>query len=393
MGDNFDAIHWEELHDAEGKATTLPELIFALRSTNFSVANEAYDNLVDRIFYQEVIYQATSYAIPYLIDILLSSITLEKTKFAILILLTNISEIALLDLKRQTNSPVEDTSTPKSKHDYGMKCYHALQKGVSTYIFLLASDNAGLRGHSALLLGNLHTEEMRIARILVESINIEKDQSVQLQMIDSLSRIIQKMGDVSIEEKRTFVSFIYSLYYGKSINSTRLLLAFFTVQADPSVPFPDTIELIKEALISPIGFFDKKSSELPVSSTALITTIAEMNDKDASQQLGTILVKTTDAEIAHEVAKTWLDIVFGRGILDQWKKASSRTKSGRTFKYWRANGKQSAGQNSPTLNVEQKQTIERILENDLFWTIESNLLNIFGLPADRSSLRSYLANT
>ncbi len=68
--ENLDKIDWKNLSHAYGEATDVPELIKDLVSENKADRNNALYGLYGNIYHQGTVYEATSYAIPFLIEIL-----------------------------------------------------------------------------------------------------------------------------------------------------------------------------------------------------------------------------------------------------------------------------------------------------------------------------------
>ena len=70
MLDGLDAIHWAELHHAYGPASNVPDLIRSLLLDDPEIIEETLDSLYGTIWHQGTVYQATAYAVPFLIELL-----------------------------------------------------------------------------------------------------------------------------------------------------------------------------------------------------------------------------------------------------------------------------------------------------------------------------------
>lgn len=79
MLDGLDLIDWSKLRDAYGPATKVPKLIRALTSSRRKIRDEAYDDLYQTIWHQGTIYEATAYAVPFLIELLEEPIVSDKS--------------------------------------------------------------------------------------------------------------------------------------------------------------------------------------------------------------------------------------------------------------------------------------------------------------------------
>lgn len=70
MLDGLDNIRWCDLRHAYGSAGDVPSLLRSLTSGEDSVRNEAISDLFGNIWTQGTVYEATIYAIPFLIELL-----------------------------------------------------------------------------------------------------------------------------------------------------------------------------------------------------------------------------------------------------------------------------------------------------------------------------------
>lgn len=66
----LDAVPWSNLRHAFGPAIDIPELIRALPSPDGSVRDKTWHTLYGNLWHQGTIYEATTYAIPFLIRLL-----------------------------------------------------------------------------------------------------------------------------------------------------------------------------------------------------------------------------------------------------------------------------------------------------------------------------------
>lgn len=74
----LDSVNWTSLHHAYGEATDVPDNLRALLSANKSDRADAYEALYSNIFHQATRYEATAYAVPYLLKIVESPVTPDR---------------------------------------------------------------------------------------------------------------------------------------------------------------------------------------------------------------------------------------------------------------------------------------------------------------------------
>src|SRR5690348_12800500 len=70
MLEGLDNIDWQRLSHAYGPATDVPDLLRALQSPDQETREEAHTQLYISICHQGTIYNATAYAVPFLIELL-----------------------------------------------------------------------------------------------------------------------------------------------------------------------------------------------------------------------------------------------------------------------------------------------------------------------------------
>ena len=90
MLDKLDQVDWKQLTHAYGAAEDVPALIRALMSQDKSKRAEAIYELFGNIWHQGTVYEATAYAVPFLIELLDSPNTPDRSSVACL--LTSIAD-------------------------------------------------------------------------------------------------------------------------------------------------------------------------------------------------------------------------------------------------------------------------------------------------------------
>src|SRR3712207_3659391 len=70
MLEGLDRVPWERLEAAYGPATRVPTYLRRLTSRSRRVRDRAMDDLLNEINHQTSVYEATPYAIPFLVELL-----------------------------------------------------------------------------------------------------------------------------------------------------------------------------------------------------------------------------------------------------------------------------------------------------------------------------------
>jgi HEAT repeat protein len=106
MLEGLDAVAWARLDHAYGPAADVPDLIRTLRSPDPKARDNARSQLYGNIFHQGSRYEASAYAVPFLLELLADPDTAERAE--ILYLLTSLA-IGYDEAWLPDGFPVEDT--------------------------------------------------------------------------------------------------------------------------------------------------------------------------------------------------------------------------------------------------------------------------------------------
>lgn len=85
MLDGIEGIDWHRLNHAYGPADDVPELLRSLTSPNEKTREDSIRKLFGNIWHQGTVYEATIYAVPFLIELLTSKETRCKSGVACLL--------------------------------------------------------------------------------------------------------------------------------------------------------------------------------------------------------------------------------------------------------------------------------------------------------------------
>ena len=80
MLEGLDRVNWARLNHAYGSAADVPDQIRALRSPDTEARAQALWQLYGNIFHQGSRFEATSYAVPFLLEILAAPGTLDRAQ-------------------------------------------------------------------------------------------------------------------------------------------------------------------------------------------------------------------------------------------------------------------------------------------------------------------------
>ncbi len=156
--ENLDSVDWAGLKHAYGSAADVPALIHALASSDKAEREAAYEELHGNIWHQGTVYEASSYAVPFLLEMLAEDQTEDKPSLLLLLasLATGTSyhevhgPMSLFDGKRDTPDFKKKLATEK---DWVRSTLQAVRQGIPLFVAHLPHINHEVRSSAAHLLG------------------------------------------------------------------------------------------------------------------------------------------------------------------------------------------------------------------------------------------------
>ena len=144
MLDGLDQIQWETLNHAYGTAEDVPGLIRALTYEGDDIRDKTLYALYSNIWHQGTVYQATAFAVPFLIELLSSEDVTRK--YDILIYLAHLAQgNSYLDVHENVllfeDKSENDTFQTQLKEElnYVLETHQAVCDGIEIYFQLLAN--------------------------------------------------------------------------------------------------------------------------------------------------------------------------------------------------------------------------------------------------------------
>jgi hypothetical protein len=162
----LDDIPWDKLRHAYGAASDVPALLLALTGADAEERRKTWWDLYGNLYHQGSIYEATAYAVPFLLE--LAQAPEVPDRHEILQYLLAISEgrsyrevhdgAYLFDSEEKR---AEFWKESGSDLEHALAVYDAVRAGGAVYRGLLASPEARIRACAALLLGQSPPDALR----------------------------------------------------------------------------------------------------------------------------------------------------------------------------------------------------------------------------------------
>jgi hypothetical protein len=158
-------ISWSELTHAYGSAADVPAMLRAALSENKAHREVAYDIILSSIYHQGTVFQATPYAIPFLIKMLLHEQTPEKEYVV----------VSLWQIARACEGVIAGMIEDETQK----QIYKEIRKGLNNYIPFLEHPNPDVRYGIVNLLCCLLEDREQILPILNHHFQKETSEKVR----------------------------------------------------------------------------------------------------------------------------------------------------------------------------------------------------------------------
>ncbi len=253
----IDAINWENLEHAYGSAADVPQDLKHLFGTDKEVAKSAIHNFWGNIYHQGTIYEATSYAIPFLIEAL--NYCPKPTKSSIIVLLAHISNGMSYNIQHQDlweeGGTFDDGRTKTQAYKKETKRQlHWVERGVlavwdgwDNYLQLLEDEDDEVRSDICLLLSSLVSSNHKPSSAPKKSsellfdrfqnrLSIEVDDNIKVSLLN---------GIASIDVEKTKKIAVLKYYIGEPSGILKITAAYYLLEHEID---EKAIEVLNNAL-------------------------------------------------------------------------------------------------------------------------------------------------
>jgi hypothetical protein len=161
----IDNVDWSKIRHCYGPAADVPALLQDLRSLNQATRDRAWHELYGNLWHQGTIYQATSYAVPFLCQLLEEPEAPERHRVLVFLAFL-FSGRSYWDvhqhnnLRRKTISEDELREALSAELSWVDATKRAVAGETDLYLRLLRAEEPGIRTASAYLLGLIGNSDM-----------------------------------------------------------------------------------------------------------------------------------------------------------------------------------------------------------------------------------------
>lgn len=375
MLERLDEINWAQLNHAYGSAEDVPDLLRGLASPDQDTRNNAISDLYANIWHQGTVYEATAYAVPFLIELLQAPETQDKA-FILQYLYNLASGSSYLDVHRDYDPDPAQHNTPEWQAQLAQElewvrlAHEAVHAGMPTYLDLLQHGNFDEKTASAFLISGFLAEDSTLNAPLHSALYYETEPLVRAGIAFALS--YGKDFDDSLQA---------TLYAQLSDQEPIVRLAAAVALAQQHGP--QTPETVREVLFAA---FDQPDTVLEPyerlqydNGSALVQAMKgcmALQDPDPTRltQVLCDALGLVDADNALSISTSLLMLNF-KSYSHEQNPAPLRASQ---------------------LNPAQRQVLQALLAHDAVWEYDDNtgmLLEMFALPFARAKLAELLNNS
>ncbi len=408
-------VDWRSLQHAYGAAEDVPALLRMLLSEEEDVREDAFEQLFGNIWHQGTVYEASAFAVPFLLRMLADERTPDRLGVLTLLssLATGSSYLAvhhregdeMLDLRKLVEKRGEDfDSALKKEMGWVTAANEAVAEGIELFLKLVETEDED---------ENLRLEALRTISVLPTRKSESVPRLLRLfsttthrQMRIAVARALHDLMDAGRRSRQ----FFSDLLHAGEPEALRLIAAVALIARSREDAPTEAVDEVMTALrqLGKIPHIIEATEEersawkvvaerywlscwdgSPVQ--FYLESLAGMGGERARTALLQAATLLRDPDDAIRAAGLLLDLTFNCDVSQSAGTAYSRDKQTGVHKieFWGAS--EQAPRQVHELAPEQREVLRTLAAHDPLWEYQSNLMELYGLPADRRSLQSQLA--
>ncbi|MEM8531540.1 MAG: hypothetical protein AAGF95_11900 [Chloroflexota bacterium] len=389
-------IDWAQLDHAHGEATDVPALLRALLSDTYAHRDFALELLFETVWHQGSIYRASAYAARFLMQLL----TYDETpcKEGILYLLSAFAEgyYGHVEQKEDTQenqlqlgSYIDTLNTiTDAKLRLERKTQAVVAQGIPLFLELSTHSDPEIVMAALDTLSRLPDYAATITPHLEARLVQKADMPTKANLILALHKLLSQTAEHAT---------VFEQVFQREDNEILQVLAARAVLVRRGVDTPTTMITTLQHASTVIDTIPENSHYTwsleahfypsPMAGDQAVTiaeAFAALGLPTSAHTLMDTLKDITVSRVAYVFVENLLDLVFGGTS----GKASARYQGLDKITYTLQEPITPRVRNN--LTSLQQDTLRLIADHDPFWEIEHNLLEVYGLPSERSTLREWL---
>ena len=410
MLESLDAVNWSHLEHAYGPADDVPDLIRALTSPLYETRRRTFRTLYSNIYHQGTVYEATAYAVPFLIELLEGSGI--RCKAEILVLLAHLArgysyieqhqDLEFTFTKEERSSPAFAERLRKEQ-TWVKNAHEAVGKGFPLYLDLLRYADPMIRMSAAYILSCFQEYTARSRPALHSSLRSEGDPSAKAGILLSLSALS--------EHDSPLLNLFMEMMHGSEPRLVRVIAAMQLARLTRDTPSLEVVQVLLDALAHPEDI-QNGYAELPWSNMSLTGDICRVLSTLAPERMAPLVIPVL-LDIFHTAGQASIERQRQREAeLRQvnadnphhppeqvFKMAAAMNNFGlmglldvaRALLHYAFQGK--AVENPRALTATQRAVLTTIAINDAAWTFNGNMYDLLHPLFPSADQRRFLLAT
>lgn len=393
----IDDVDWHNLHHAYGPADDVPTLLRLLVSDDADVREDTWQTLYSNIWHQGTVFEASAYAVPFFLRLLADPRTPDRLSlFGMLQSLATGSSYLAAHHREDDSSRNWRQILAKEGKDFDVELQHELS-------YVRAANEAVGEGFALFL---------KFAEDANQDIELRREAISTLALLSTHAEIIiprlrTLLNQPDAAPFRTTIVNALHRHMDTSPRSQRFFAALMEHEADTNVAFIAAAALIQRArerapetaVATILNALRRHGDERGYGYSVYYTGKAALLALGAERGRAALLrvlpsLHYTNSDELHFFAETLLDLVFNnnqhphRSRSLSWHKQTKRC----TISFYGGSTKAQPQRDAATLTDAQREVLEALATHDPLWEWDSNLLTLYGLPAERELLRAWLEN-
>ncbi len=381
-------VPWAHIQTAFGTAEEVPQLLTDLLSGDVQVQQAAMETLSEKVNHQGSVYEVSAYVVPFFVQILVSKVRMDRV--ALVEMLYSWTRIV------RTPYPAEDSA---ATHQHMLQ---ALRKAAPDLLRLLADRTRSIQRMGFMMLALLPTDHSDVAPALIAFLKKQKNNGFLKDLFGEIAfyarvGIHPNLAVVPslLEQCRTYLA-------SDQPSILHVEAAFVVIYLSQTRFTEDTQRFLENVMRDSISYkLDGQEIE------EICDLLAGLPRQEFVPFCMRVLPSVNIPYNAHVIGRLLLDGLLKDVIpVRRWNplpmphlarpRAEITTEDilrpmrDTVLQVGRYYEPASHKVKAPDLTGEQRQMFHLLLQTEPFWKVPTNLLEHYGLPADRQSLQRFL---
>lgn len=381
-------VPWARIQTAFGTAEEVPQLLTDLLSGDVQLQQAAMETLSEKVNHQGSIYEVSGYVVPFFVQLLVSKVRMDR--------------VALLEMLYSWTRIVRSSYPPEDGAASHQHMLQALRKAVPDLLRLLADRTRNIQRMSFMMLALLPTDHSDLAPALIAFLKKQKNNGFLKDLFGEIAFYARVGIHPALEVVPALLEHCRTYLASDHPSILHVEAAFVVIHLSQMRITEDTQRFLENVMRNSITF-NLNGQEIE----EICDLLAVLPRQEFVSFCTRVLPLVNIPYDAHVIGRLLLDGLLKDVIpVRRWSplpmphlarpRAEITTEDilrpmrdtvlrvGRYYEPAEYKVKCS------DLTREQRQMLHLLLQTEPFWKVPTNLLEHYGLPADRQGLQRFL---